>query len=172
MIIFKDIITGDELFTDSFNIIRRDGIIEVNCKMVSESTEIDESLIGGNASAEEASEGVESAEKKGYDVVIQNRLAEQPPFDKKGFMAHIKPYLKAVKGKMKENGRSEEDMKKFEDNMSAHVKSMVKKGIDKMEVFSGEKMDPDGMQVLVDFRDDEITPFAMFIAEGLIEEKA
>ena len=79
-------LTDDEMFTDSFKIIKKDGIIEIEAKMVSEKSDIDDSLIGGNASAEEATEGAESNEVKGFDVVIQNRLVEMPAFDKKGYL--------------------------------------------------------------------------------------
>lgn len=36
----------------------------------------------------------------------------------------------------------------------------------------GEGMDAEGMSILVDYREDGATPFMMFIAEGLVEEKA
>lgn len=74
------------MFTDAANLIRNNGIIEINSKKVSESNEIDDKLIGGNASAEEAAEGAEGSEVRGYDLAIQNRLQEMPPFDKKTYM--------------------------------------------------------------------------------------
>ena len=82
-------LTDDEMFTDSFKVIKKDGIIEIEAKMVSEKSDIDDSLIGGNASAEEATEGAESNEVKGFDVVIQNRLVEMPAFDKKGYLVSL-----------------------------------------------------------------------------------
>ena len=82
-------LTDDEMFTDSFKIIKKDGIIEIEAKMVSEKSDIDDSLIGGNASAEETTEGAESNEVKGFDVVIQNRLVEMPAFDKKGYLVSL-----------------------------------------------------------------------------------
>lgn len=35
----------------------------------------------------------------------------------------------------------------------------------------GESMDPEGMQVLVDYREDGATPFFTYFEDGLIEEK-
>lgn len=79
-------IIGDELLTDAFKLIRKDGLVEVNCSRVTETTKIDDAAIGGNASAEEAGEGAEDNSVTGFDVAIQNRLVEMPPFDKKGYM--------------------------------------------------------------------------------------
>ena len=39
-------LTDDEMFTDSFKIIKKDGIIEIEAKMVSEKSDIDDSQIG------------------------------------------------------------------------------------------------------------------------------
>lgn len=38
-------------------------------------------------------------------------------------------------------------------------------------VVSGEGQYADGMQILVDYREDGITPFMIFIKEGIYEEK-
>lgn len=75
----------DELFTDAFKTIEKNGVIEIDCKMISESSEIDDSLIGGNASAEEAAEGTDDNAVKGFDVAIRSRLTEGPTFNKKGY---------------------------------------------------------------------------------------
>lgn len=80
------VFADDELFTDAKKFTKKDGIIEIDCTMVSEKSDIDDSLIGGNASAEEASEGADSTEVKGFDVAIQNRLQEMPPYDRKGYL--------------------------------------------------------------------------------------
>jgi len=170
MLVYKDLITDDEMFTDSFKVIKKDGIIEIEAKMVSEKSDIDDSLIGGNASAEEAAEGAESNEVKGFDVVIQNRLVEMPAFDKKGYLTYVKTYLKSIKEKLKAAGKSDEDVKTFETNAQNYVKRVVK-DIKNLSVFCGESMNPDGMQVLVDYREDGITPFFSFFEDGLVEEK-
>lgn len=58
--------------------------------------DIDDALIGGNPSAEEAGEQLEqqSAEPK-CNIVIQNRL-ESTGFDKKQFSSYIKGYCKKL----------------------------------------------------------------------------
>jgi len=170
MLVFKDAISGDEMFTDSCRLIKKNGLIEIEAKMTSEKSDIDDSLIGGNASAEEAAEAGDSNEVKGFDVAIQNRLVEMPPFDKKGYLAYVKGYLKAIKKKMEEAGKSADEIKAFETNAQTYVKSVLKE-IKNMQVFCGESMDPEGMQVLVDYREDGATPFFTYFEDGLIEEK-
>ena len=64
--------------------------------MVQGALDVD-ALIGANASAEGGGEdeGVNDEAKKVVDIIDTFRLQEQPPFDKKGFMAYMKKYLKA-----------------------------------------------------------------------------
>lgn len=57
-----------------------------------------DALIGANASAEGGGEdeGVDDTAVKVVDIVDTFRLQEQPSFDKKGFMAYMKKYLKVL----------------------------------------------------------------------------
>ena len=57
---------------------------------------VDDSLIGGNASAEEPQEaGAEESTESGVDIILDNRL--QPTFfgNKKEYLAYFKDYVKA-----------------------------------------------------------------------------
>merc|ERR1712230_85314 len=58
MIIYKDILTGDEIISDSYDLKEVDGAVyEVDCAMITlGAVEVN---TGANASAEEAEEGVE-----------------------------------------------------------------------------------------------------------------
>merc|ERR1712223_2180995 len=73
MIIYKCAISGDELFTDAKKIEEDDHFYKVRGKNISRKDTIDDSLIGGNASAEEAAEGAEDAAVSGIDLVIDHR---------------------------------------------------------------------------------------------------
>ena len=61
-------------------------------QLVTESTDIDESKLGANASAEEAAESSESSSTTGINIVIANRLVETG-FKKKDYMKYIKEYM-------------------------------------------------------------------------------
>jgi len=55
--------------------------------------DIDESAIGGNASAEgTGDEGAEAASKQGVDIVMNSRLVEYT-LNKKDYMTYIKEYM-------------------------------------------------------------------------------
>ena len=59
---------------------------------VTESTHVDESMYGGNASAEGgADEGAEDASQSGCNIVLANRLQETT-YSKKDYQTHIKVY--------------------------------------------------------------------------------
>lgn len=57
--------------------------------------DIDDALIGGNASAEGGDEGTENSQVSGIDIVLNHKLQEMPPMDKKAFLVYAKDYMKA-----------------------------------------------------------------------------
>jgi len=61
--------------------------------MRTEVIDIDESAIGGNASAEGAGDdGAEATSKQGVDIVMNSRLVEYT-LSKKDYMTHVKEYM-------------------------------------------------------------------------------
>eukprot|EP00249_Psilotum_nudum_P031451 c45530_g1_i1 orf=67-276(+) len=68
MIIYKDIISGDEIISDSYDLKdgATDGLWEVDCKKVKVGGENFD--IGANPSAEEAEEGVEDNSEMKIDI--------------------------------------------------------------------------------------------------------
>ncbi|KAK5166639.1 uncharacterized protein LTR77_008183 [Saxophila tyrrhenica] len=169
MIIYKDVITGDELISDSYNIKEIDGAVyEADCtKIAIGGDNID---IGANPSAEEGGgDDVDDTKQQVIDVVYSFRLQETQ-FDKKSYLSHLKGYMKAVKEKMKERGASDEAVKEFETGASGYAKKIVANFKD-YEFFIGESMDPDGMVVLLNYREDGVTPFITIWKHGLKEEK-
>ncbi|XP_021113899.1 translationally-controlled tumor protein-like [Heterocephalus glaber] len=80
MIIYGDLISHDEMFSDIYKIQEIAGglCLEVEGKMVSRTEgNIEDSLIGGNASAEgREGEGTESTVVTGVDIAMNHRLQE------------------------------------------------------------------------------------------------
>jgi len=168
MIIYKDLITGDELISDSYNLREVDGVVyEADCKKISVGGETFDT--GANASAEEAEDGTDDQIQQVIDVVHSFRLNETS-FDKKSYLSHLKTYMKKVKEGMKERGASDEEVSVFEKGASAYAKKIVGNFKD-YEFLIGESMDPDGMVVLLNYREDGITPFVTIWKHGLKEEK-
>ncbi|KAI5367858.1 Putative translationally controlled tumor protein [Septoria linicola] len=169
MIIYKDVITGDELISDSYDLKEVDGVVyEADCKKITiGAVEVN---TGANASAEGGDdEGAEDAAETKIDVVYSFRLNETS-FDKKSYLSHLKGYMKAVKEKLKANGASDEEVTTFEKGAAAYAKKIVANFKD-YEFFIGESMDPDGAVVLLNYREDGVTPFVTIWKHGLKEEK-
>ncbi|KAJ4330249.1 hypothetical protein N0V87_010171 [Didymella glomerata] len=168
MIIFKDIITDDEIISDSYDLKLIDGVVyEADCKKITIGGETFDT--GANASAEEQEEGAEDQAETKIDVVYSFRLNETG-FDKKGYLTYLKGYMKAVKGKLQEKGASAEEITAFEKGAASYAKKIVANFKD-YEFLTGESMNPDGMIVLLNYREDGVTPFVTVWKHGLTEMK-
>jgi len=171
MIIFKDILTGDEMFTDSSKIKLIDGCIwEIECKSVTRKLG-DVALDGANPSAEELDEGTDEAVESGLDLVLNQRLVETG-FTKADYKNYLKTYTKALQEKWKENGLSEEAIAEAKVKLTDAVKKVLK-NLDDYQFFLGESTNPDGAVGLLEYRDsgDGEKPIMMFFKHGLEEEK-
>ncbi|KIV99710.1 uncharacterized protein PV09_08641 [Verruconis gallopava] len=168
MIIYKDILTDDEIISDVFDLKEVDGAVyEADCKTIKVGGETFDT--GANASAEEADEGTDDQVETKIDVVYSFRL--QPTnFDKKGYLAYLKGYMKSVKEKLKENGADESEIAAFEKGAQAYAKKVVASFKD-WEFYTGESMNPDGMVVLLNYREDGITPYVAVWKHGLTQMK-
>ncbi|QIW96480.1 hypothetical protein AMS68_001998 [Peltaster fructicola] len=124
---------------------------------------------GANASAEEAGDDVDDTKETVIDIVHSFRL-NSTSFDKKSYLSHLKGYMKAVKSKLKEKDASDEVVAEFEKGAAAYAKKIVANFKD-YEFFIGESMDPDGMVVLLNYREDGVTPFITVWKHGLTEMK-
>uniref|UniRef100_A0A674DAQ5 Translationally-controlled tumor protein homolog n=1 Tax=Salmo trutta TaxID=8032 RepID=A0A674DAQ5_SALTR len=170
MIIYKDIITGDELFTEVYKITEVcDGMLyEVQGKLTSRSEDVDGALIGANASAEGGDEGSEASTVSGVDIVLNSKLQETSAYNKKAYQSYIKGYMKAVKAKLEEQGSKR--VQAFMAGAPAAVK-MILGNLDKYQFFTGESMNCDGAIGLLDYREDGVTPFFVFFKDGIEIEK-
>lgn len=96
MRIYKDIITGDELFTDSnkLNLVD-DCLYEVLCHHVTRKHG-DIVLAGSNPSAEEEDMdgGTDEQTESGLDLVLNQKL-QSTSFDKAGYKNYLKTYTKS-----------------------------------------------------------------------------
>jgi Translationally controlled tumour protein len=122
---------------------------------------------GANPSAEEADEGVEDGVVTVNNVIYSMRL-QPTTFDKKSYLTYLKGYMKRVKEHLKEN--DPERVKAFEVAAANYAKKIVASFKD-WEFYTGDKMDPDAMVVLLNYREDGTTPFLVFFKDGLKVEK-
>ena len=78
--------------------------------------------------------------------------------------------MKKVKEALKQKGASDEDVTAFEKGASTFAKKIVANFKD-YEFLIGESMDPDGMVILLNYREDGVTPFVTVWKHGLTEMK-
>ncbi|KDQ64545.1 hypothetical protein JAAARDRAFT_28190 [Jaapia argillacea MUCL 33604] len=166
MLLYTDIISGDEMFSDAFPMKLIDDIVyEVDCQMVVlKEGDVD---IGANPSSEEQEEALEDGAVTINNVVHTFRL-NSTGFDKKSFLTYLKGYMKAVKAKLAETNPDRVDA--FEKGAAAYAKKIVANFKD-YEFYTGEGMNPEGMVALLNYRADGVTPFFTFWKDGVKEVK-
>lgn len=169
MIIYKDIFTGDEMFSDIYKIIETDNgvLIEVEGKQISRTENLDDSLFGCNASAEEQVDSIEPNSTSGIDIIMNHKLVETF-YKKDSFKVYIKEYMKEIKAKLEEE--RPERVEDFIKNASKAVAKILA-NLSDYQFFMGESMDPKGSLGFLNFREDGLTPFMIFFKDGLEIEK-
>lgn len=172
MLLFKDILTGDEMFTDSIKYkLVDDCIFEIECEHVTRK-QGEVSLDGANPSQEEVDEGTEENVESGLDLVLNMRLVETG-FSKADYKNYLKTYTKALMDKWKEEGKSEEEINEAKSKLTEAVKKVLPK-IGDVQFYLGESANPDGIVALLEYRPNKSggeTPVMMFFKHGLVEEK-
>lgn len=79
-------------------------------------------------------------------------------------------YIKRVNNALKAKDGGEEKSKEFQASAAAALKRLTANIAD-YDIYMGESMDNTGMYILVNFREDGITPFATIWRHGLEEMK-
>ncbi|KAG1752744.1 translationally-controlled tumor protein [Suillus paluster] len=170
MLLYEDIITGDEMFSDAFPMKLVDGIAyEVDCQMiVLKEGDVD---IGANPSAEEQEEALEAGAISVNNIAHSFRL-QSTVYDKKAYLGHLKDYMKKVAEKLAESGdpNALATVTDFKAKANVFAKKIVGNFKD-YEFYTGESMNIEGMVALLNYREDGITPYFTFWKHGLKEVK-
>jgi len=170
MRIWKDVFTGDEMFSDAYPMKEVDDCVwEVEAKYIVEQT--GDFGISANAD-EDAAEGTaagiaDTTAKKVINVVAAHGLIETQ-FDKKSYMTYIKAYMGRVKKFLEENNASR--VAGFQTAAQNFVKKILAR-FDDFKFFTSSSMDPEAMVPLMYYREDGITPVFYFFKDGLKMEK-
>ncbi|KAJ1921958.1 hypothetical protein H4219_000305 [Mycoemilia scoparia] len=164
MLVFNDIISGDELFSDAYPLKEINDIVyEVDCKLVQvkEGVDVD---IGANPSAEGGDDDLDEAGVSTVNNVVHSFGLQSTQFDKKTYMTYIKGYMKSIEKHLKEENPDRVD--KFKAGASAVIKKILG-NIKDYEFYTGGSMNPDGMVALLNYREDGITPYFTFFKDGV-----
>lgn len=169
MRVWKDIISGDEMVSDSFDYTEIfDGAgLEVKARFVTKKENEDFGLKANTDEGEDESQPDDKTVTV-IDVVDSLRLAEIS-LDKKGFMAYVKGYLKAIKEKLEASGKAER-VAPFMKGATDLVKQLVGKW-DEVQVWTGESGNWDGAFGYCYVKEGEENPTFFFFLDGLKQEK-
>ena len=140
-----------------------------NTQTISIKEGIDDSLIGGNASAEgeDSEDGASDSVKTAINVVYSHQLVETS-FDKKTYTAYIKGYMKKIKEHLEKTAPARVEI--FTKGMPDIVKKILG-SFDNYQFFTGASMNVDGMVLLLNYREDGVTPYFLIFKDGVIAEK-
>ena len=170
MLVYTDLISNDELCSDSFNVKEVDGIVyEVECKNLTKgpvSVNIGANpTTGEGEEVEDAGEAVDDSAVVVNDVVDAFRL-EETPFDKKSYMTYLKGYIKSLRTKIEASNPSR--VPEFEAAAQNYAKKILG-NFDNYRFYQGENMDPEAMVCLLESRGDK--EYMIYWKDGLKTQK-
>ncbi|KAJ5088866.1 hypothetical protein N7456_012482 [Penicillium angulare] len=179
MIIYTDVVSGDEMLSDTFDIKPSPDcpiLWEVDCRKYMKKVGEDIQLEGANPSAEDAEDdGGEGETVMVHDIEDQFRMVwlkveEGLKPSKEHYKAHLKTYVKKVMKALEAKKADAAVVDEFKKNAAAAIKK-ISANYDNYDVLMGQSMDGDAMHVLIDFREDGVTPYATLWKHGLNEMK-
>jgi len=176
MIVYKDLISGDEMMTDAFprnpvhdndgNVV--EGLFEVESSMhVKGADNIDIGCGNAFGGEEETNDG--SVEKVN-NIVDSFTYTEVPFGNKSELKEYLKDYVRSIRAKLKESGTPQPEIKEFMSQAPKMVVFLLGKFSD-METFVGENMDAEGGMAFAYYKDEAHFPTFVYIAKGLVSEK-
>ena len=178
MKIFKDVITGDEMLSDTFQMTveYEDAIYKVPSKNRPKDDLGDVDVGCGDAFTKQEGEEEPSA-PQGVEMVLDvvaNSELKQVNMSKKEFMAYIKDYFKKIIAYLEENGKKDR-VDGFKKGAQAFIKFIVPK-YDDIELYTGANGENDDGEIVggicISYWEDESAkgPMFYFFKDGLKEE--
>ncbi|MCJ1425782.1 hypothetical protein MMC29_003682 [Sticta canariensis] len=186
MIIFKDILNGDELLSDSYEIREvNDAVYEVDCEMV-KPTDLNSINIGANPSAEDAEDEINDNVKEVINLVhgcnlvyLGHEETRTRAFgSRKDYFSELKAYLAKVQEILEKDGADPAKIETFKTGVGNYWKSNIKDKFQDFEFYKGPNESVLGMIVLLNYREklDKKTgnmveiPYMILWKHGLREE--
>lgn len=163
-------ILDDELFSDAFPIKKiNEHIWEVEGKSIKVKEGVDDALIGANPSAE-GGETIDDGIITTINVVYSHQLEELPFGSKKDYMAYLKEYLKCVSKRVGE--KNPEKAKEFQECVQGYWKEHVLGKFSDWQFYRPANYEAECQYIIpCNYREDGVTPYFVFIVDGLIQEK-
>lgn len=160
------------MFSDAFPIKKINEFIwEVDGKFIKVKEGVDDALIGANPSAEGGDdECVEDDVKTVIDVVYSHQLEKIPVGTCKDYQTYLKSYLKSVTERIEKN--CPEKKAAFQKAVAEYFKKNVFSDFGNFDFYhTTGSYGSEQYFIPCNFREDGTTPYFVFIADGLDEEK-
>ena len=178
MKIFKDVLTGDEMLSDTFQMTveYEDAIYKFPSKNRPKDDLGDVDVGCGDAFTKQEGEEEPSA-PQGVEMVLDvvaNSELKQVNMSKKEFMAYIKDYFKKIIAYLEENGKKDR-VDGFKKGAQAFIKFIVPK-FDDIELYTGANGENDDGEIVggicISYWEDDSAkgPMFYFFKDGLKEE--
>eukprot|EP00835_Amoeboradix_gromovi_P003016 NODE_186_length_15678_cov_0.309262.p4 type:complete len:160 gc:universal NODE_186_length_15678_cov_0.309262:779-300(-) len=158
MKLFRDVFSGDEMFSDAYKFREVGCTYEVDCNMIS---------VKEGSDLPVNDEDVDDQTITVNDVVYSFRLIETQ-FDKKTYMTYIKGYMKKLQAHLEAN--DPDRVEGFKKDAQTYVKQVLGQMAD-LQFYIGESMDPDAMVAILNWREDGLTSYLTFFKDGMKVEK-
>ena len=182
MLVYRDMISGDEVLSDAFKlmpVVDTDGTV-VEGLMMCESKNIvkggGEIDIGcgnsfGSGGGEEDGEagGVDDAPVTVNNVIDGFQYTETQIGSASDFKAWIKEYMNTIRTKMREKGKSKEDIQAFM-GLAPKIATFFLKNFADVQFYLGPSFCSESMVFSI-YKEGATTPNFYFIMPGLIVEK-
>ena len=177
MIVYRDIITGDEMLSDAYPllpVVDADGQV-VEGLMMCESKNIvkggDDVDIGcGNSFGGGGDDDVVDPSVETVNNVIDSfQYTETQVGGAADFKAWIKEYMNLIRKKMRESGKEKEEIQAFMGTATGVAKFLLKNFND-LQFYLGPAFNPESM-VFSMYPEGAVTPNFYFIMGGFVQEK-
>ena len=179
MKIFKDVLTGDEMLSDTFEMTSEyeDAIFKVRSKNRPKDDLGDVDVGCGDAFTKPEGATDEAPAQGNVEMVLDvvaNSELKQVNMSKKEFMAYIKDYFKKIIAYLEENGKKDR-VEGFKKGAQAFIKFIVPK-YDDIELYTGANGENDEGEIVgsvcISYWEDETAqgPMFYFFKDGLKAE--
>lgn len=159
------------MFSDAFVIKKvNDYIWEVEGKFIKVKEGVDDALIGANPSATEGEEAFDDDVKTVINIVYSHQLESMDVGTLKDYQFYLKDYLKKVNERI--DKKCPDKKAEFQKAIMDYFKTSVFGKFKCWEFYrTPNGFPPDQYYIPCNYREEDDTPYFVFITEGLDEEK-
>nr|AFA52588.1 hypothetical protein [Vaucheria litorea] len=174
MIVYADLISGDEMMTDAFKIKpvmnskgeKVEGLFEVESEIIVKGGDNVDIGCGNSFGGGGADEIVDDSVEKVNNIISSFNLSECPFGSRNEFKEYLKEYVKKVRTALKDSGTPQPQIKAFMAIAPDMVKFLLE-NYKEYQFYTGSSYDPSGAMAFAYYKEGALTPSFVFIEAGL-----